>query len=248
MTPPAPELVTPEIRTLGMVDYAETWRAMQDFTNQRGPDTPDELWVLEHPPVYTVGLSGRDQHLPRIDPKATMRDAHFDPASIPVMRVDRGGQITYHGPGQAVVYTLVDLNRRGLKVREMVGLLEEGVIAFLAERGVHGHRKEGAPGVYIHRLGKSEAKIAALGLKIRKGCSFHGVSLNVDVDLDPFLAIDPCGYPGLAVTRAADLGIPGTAAEIGLMLAKHIGAKIAVQPDRSGPKMQGFFHGIRPES
>ena len=205
-------LSAPLIRHLGRVDYEPTWRAMQAFTEARDAATPDELWVVEHPPVYTVGVAGRAEHLPAVQ------------TSIPVVRIDRGGQITYHGPGQAVVYTLIDLARRGIKVREMVCVIEKSVIALLAERGVDSTSKPGAPGIYIPRL--NGAKIGALGLKVRKGCCFHGVSLNVDVDLAPFLDIDPCGYPGLAVTRTADLGIPGSAAELGDALAQHISARI----------------------
>jgi lipoyl(octanoyl) transferase len=211
-------MAMPLVRALGRVPYEAAWRAMRDFTAARGADTPDELWVLEHPPVYTVGQAGRKQHLP--------------PASsaIPVVHVDRGGQITYHGPGQAIVYTLVDLTRGGIKVREMVTLLERAVIDLLAASGVEAVSKVGAPGIYIPAL--NGAKIAALGLKVRKGCCFHGVSLNVDVDLAPFLDIDPCGYPGLAVTRTADLGIPGTAPELGGALALRLTSLIGEKMDR----------------
>ena len=207
------DIAAPVIRHLGRVEYEQTWRAMQAFTEARTPDTPDELWVLEHPPVYTVGVAGRAEHLPQ------------HASAIPVVRIDRGGQITYHGPGQAVVYTLIDLARRGIKVREMVRLIEQSVIAVLAAHGVDSISKDGAPGIYIPKLGG--AKIAALGLKVSKGCCFHGVSLNVDLDLAPFLDIDPCGYPGLAVTRTTDMGISATTAELGDALARQIGARIA---------------------
>jgi lipoyl(octanoyl) transferase len=163
---------------------------MQNFTAARSADTPDELWLVEHPPVYTLGLNGKAQHLPRMD------------NGIPVIKVDRGGQITYHGPGQILVYALLDLRRRGLGVREMVRKFENAVIELLADYGIEAIGREDAPGVYV-----SGAKVAALGLRVRNGCCFHGLSLNVDMDLSPFLAIDPCGYPGLQVTQLRDLGI-----------------------------------------
>lgn len=207
------DIAAPVIRHLGRVEYEQTWRAMQAFTDARKAETPDELWVLEHPPVYTVGVAGRAEHLPQTS------------SPIPVVRIDRGGQITYHGPGQAVVYTLIDLARRDIKVREMVTLIEQSVITVLAAHGIESVSKAGAPGIYIPALGG--AKIAALGLKVRKGCCFHGVSLNVDLDLSPFMNIDPCGYPGLAVTRTADMGVAATTAELGDALARQIGARIA---------------------
>lgn len=175
---------------LGLSDYEKTWRAMQSFTTARSADTPDELWLVEHPPVYTLGLNGKAQHLPRMD------------NGIPVIKVDRGGQITYHGPGQIVVYTLLDLRRRGLGVRELVRKLENAVIELLADYGIEATGRVDAPGVYV-----AGAKVAALGLRVRNGCCFHGLSLNVDMDLSPFRAIDPCGYPGLKVTQLRDLGI-----------------------------------------
>ena len=178
------------IRRLGIAEYEPTWRAMQRFTAARSADTADELWVVEHPPVYTLGLNGKSQHLPRTD------------NGIPVIQVDRGGQITYHGPGQIVVYTLLDLRRRGLGVRALVRKLENAVIELLADYGIEANGRDDAPGVYA-----AGAKVAALGLRIRNGCCFHGVSLNVDMDLSPFRAINPCGYPGLQVTQLRDLGI-----------------------------------------
>jgi lipoyl(octanoyl) transferase len=171
------------------VDYAPTWRAMQDFTARRGPDTPDELWLLEHAPVYTLGQAGRMEYV---------RAA----GDIPLVKVDRGGQVTYHGPGQVVAYVLLDLNRRGYGVKELVRRLEQAVIDLLAGLGIAGERLAGAPGVYV-----AGAKLAALGLRVRRGCSYHGLALNVAMDLAPFAAIDPCGYPGMAVTQLADLGI-----------------------------------------
>jgi lipoyl(octanoyl) transferase len=163
---------------------------MKAFTAARTKDTPDEIWLLEHPPIYTYGVAGRAEHLPAMD------------NGIPVIKVDRGGQVTYHGPGQLVAYVLVDLRRRGLSVRGLVRALEQAVLDLLDDFGVIGGRREDAPGVYVRG-----AKVAALGLRIRQGCSYHGLSLNVDMDLAPFRVIDPCGYPDLDVTQLRDLGI-----------------------------------------
>lgn len=164
---------------------------MQAYTSARDELSPDWLWCVEHDPVYTLGLAGRETHL---TPAART-------SGTPVVRCDRGGQVTWHGPGQLVVYTLWDLRRRALTVRALVALLEEAVIRLLADHGICGERKPGAPGVYV-----KGAKIAALGLKVRRGCSYHGLSLNIANDLEPFVRIDPCGYPGLVVTRTADWG------------------------------------------
>ena len=201
---PAAARTAPVVRTLGRAEYLPTYEAMHRLTDERGAATPDEFWVLEHPAVYTVGLAGRREHFPRR-------------TDIPVERIDRGGQITYHGPGQAIVYALVDLARHGLTVRGMVTLLEDAVIELLAERGVKAQRKPGAPGVYV-----GGAKIAALGLRVRRGCCYHGVALNVDMDLSPFSDIDPCGYPGLAVTQVTALGVKGDAQQLGGALASRI--------------------------
>lgn len=192
------------VRRLGLADYDATLDAMRRFTDTRDAATADELWVVQHAPVYTVGIAGRPEHFP-------------EGSDIPVKRIDRGGQITYHGPGQAVVYTLVDLARRGLKVRELVQLIEQAVIDLLAAYNVSAARRCGAPGVYV-----GQAKIAALGLRVRRGCTYHGVALNVDMDLAPFLAIDPCGYPGLAVTQASALGIDAGTDALGDELARAI--------------------------
>jgi lipoyl(octanoyl) transferase len=178
------------IRRFGIAEYEPVWREMQSFTAARNTGTPDELWLVEHPPVYTLGLNGKAQHLPRTD------------NGIPVIKSDRGGQITYHGPGQIVVYTLLDLRRRGLGVRALVRKLESAVIELLADYGLAANGRVDAPGVYV-----AGAKVAALGLRVRNGCCFHGLSLNVDMDLSPFRSIDPCGYPGLQVTQLRDLGI-----------------------------------------
>ena len=198
----------PVIRRLGRVEYASTWRAMQAFTAARDTATPDELWLLEHPPVFTQGLAGRAEHLLR-------------ETGIPLVRSDRGGQITYHGPGQAVVYLLLDLARRGLRVRDLVGRMEQSVIGLLAGYGVAAARVAGAPGVYV-----AGAKIAALGLRVRKGCCYHGIALNVDMELEPFSAINPCGYAGLRVTRLADLGVKRAAADVGEELLAHLSREI----------------------
>jgi lipoyl(octanoyl) transferase len=170
------------------VDYIPTLRAMQDFTAARTPDTPDELWLLEHPPVFTLGQAGKREHL--------LRDI-----GVPVVPIDRGGQVTYHGPGQVVVYLLLDLKRRGYGVKELVRRMEQAVIDLLAEEGIRGERLEGAPGIYVNG-----AKIAALGLRVKGGCTYHGLALNVDMDLAPFQAINPCGYAGMAVTALSEFG------------------------------------------
>lgn len=162
---------------------------MQDFTARRNADSPDELWLLEHPAVYTLGQAGKPEHL-------------IAATEIPLVPIDRGGQITYHGPGQVVVYVLVDLRRRGYGVRELVTRMEQAVIDLLAGAGIDGERLSGAPGVYV-----GGAKIAALGLRVKHGCTYHGLALNVDMDLAPFAAINPCGYPGMAVTQCRDLGL-----------------------------------------
>jgi lipoyl(octanoyl) transferase len=196
--------VTPVVKRLGRVDYEPTFQAMQAFTASRSPETPDELWIVEHPPVYTLGQAGKLEHI--------LRDV-----GIPIVKIDRGGQVTYHGPGQVVIYLLLDLPRRKIKVRELVSAIEQAVIDLLAEQGVTAERRDGAPGVYV-----GEAKVAALGLRIRNGCSYHGVSLNVDMDLSPFAAINPCGYAGLKVIQTKDLKIPLTAFEAGEQLSQHL--------------------------
>ncbi len=178
------------VRELGLSDYAESLQNMRRVTDLRGEASRDELWLLEHPRVFTLGQAGRTEHL-------------LDPGGIPVIDSDRGGQVTYHGPGQLVAYVLMDLRRRRLGVRHLVDGLEQCVIDMLATAGVAGQRRNRAPGVYV-----SGKKICALGLRIRSGCSYHGLALNVDMDLEPFQRIDPCGYRGLEVTRLTDLGIP----------------------------------------
>jgi lipoyl(octanoyl) transferase len=203
---------SPEVRVrrLGRVDYEPTWRAMQAFTAARTASTADEIWLLEHPPVYTLGVAGRVEHLPRVA------------NGIPVLKSDRGGQITFHGPGQIVLYTLLDLRRRGLSVRPLVRLLEQSVVDLLAGHGVAAAPRVEAPGVYV-----AGSKIAALGLRVRDGCCYHGLAFNVDVDLSPFHAIDPCGYPGLSVTRARDLGIPDAPERLAEQLVQSVLNRLA---------------------
>ena len=187
------------VKRLGRVAYEEAWRSMREFTARRTEGTADELWLLEHPPVYTLGQGA---------------DAATVANGIPVVRSDRGGEITYHGPGQAVLYALVDLARRGIKVKRFVWLLEQAVIDLLGGRG---ERKPGAPGVYV-----DGAKVAALGIRVSRGRAYHGLALNVDMDLSPFSAIDPCGYPGLAVTQTRDLGFEGSLDSLGSSLVNSL--------------------------
>lgn len=196
------------IRHLGRLDYEPAWRAMQDFTSRRDDTTSDELWVLEHPPVFTLGQAGRREHL-------------LQATDIPVVSIDRGGQITYHGPGQVVIYVLVDLKRRGYGVKELVQRMEQAVIELLAAAGIQAERQTGAPGVYV-----AGAKIAALGLRIKQGRSYHGLALNVDMDLSPFALINPCGYPGMTVTQTRNLGMTDTPKSLGEALAKRLAEKI----------------------
>jgi lipoyl(octanoyl) transferase len=195
----------PRVRRLGPTDYTATWTAMREFTAARQAGTPDELWLTSHPSVYTVGVAGRAEHLPR------------GADGIPLVRTDRGGQVTWHGPGQVILYTLLDLARLGLAIRPLVRLLEDAVVAVLAEHGVAARGDRDAPGVYV-----DGAKVAALGLKVRQGRCYHGLALNVDPDLTPFSAIDPCGYPGLPVTSTRRLGIAASEAELGEALAAAV--------------------------
>ncbi|MDP2811143.1 MAG: lipoyl(octanoyl) transferase LipB [Rhodocyclaceae bacterium] len=192
------------VRRLTRADYETTWRAMQDFTARRDAATPDELWLCEHPPVFTLGLAGRPEHL--------LRDI-----GVPIVKCDRGGQITYHGPGQIVAYLLLDLRRRGLAVKGLVDCMEQAVIDLLAEHGIAAERIEGRPGVYVNG-----AKIAALGLKVKHGCCYHGLALNVDMDLSPFSAINPCGFEGLSVTQLSALCGETEFSTVGDTLAAHL--------------------------
>lgn len=184
------------IRRLGQVAYEPTLEAMRSFTDTRGPDTPDELWLLQHPPVFTQGQAGKAEHV-------------LAPGDIPVIQVDRGGQVTYHGPGQWVVYLLVDLRRHSLGVRDLVDLIERSLIELLGAYGIDAQAQPGAPGVYV-----DGDKVAALGLRVRRGCSYHGLALNVDMDLAPFQRINPCGYEGLQVTSMRAL-LPDAVLDMG---------------------------------
>jgi lipoyl(octanoyl) transferase len=175
------------VRDLGLVEYEPTWRAMQRFTDERGSETPDEIWFLEHPPVFTLGMNASRDHV-------------LAPGDIPVVQIDRGGQVTYHGPGQLVVYPLVDLRRAGLGVRDIVTALERSVIDYAAELGIAAECRKSAPGVYV-----DGRKLASVGIRVRRGASYHGMALNVSADLEPFNRINPCGYAGLEMTRLKDL-------------------------------------------
>lgn len=225
-----PPLTTPPfgIRALGRTDYAATWHAMQAFTAARAAATPDAIWTTEHAPIYTLGLAGRREHV--------LRDN-----GIPVVKVDRGGQVTYHGPGQLVLYVLFDLRRARIGVRDMVRRLEGAVVDWLGSVGVSAYGKVSAPGVYVMRA-NGEAKIAALGLKVRNGCTYHGLAMNVAMDLAPFADIDPCGYAGLAVTQLADLGVTRTVDQAGSELAPIVAARLVdrtARPSEAGPTRTG---------
>ncbi len=178
-----------KIKQLGKQDYEAVWQAMQDFTKTRNSDTEDELWVVSHPPTFTLGRNGKEEHI-------------LQKSDIPIIKVDRGGQVTYHGPGQLVVYFLLDLHRRNLGVRQLVTLIEDCLVALLAQYNVNAYSDKKAPGVYVDKK-----KIAALGLRVSKGCTSHGLSLNVDMDLTPFTYINPCGFQGLEITQCINLGI-----------------------------------------
>lgn len=199
----------PVIRRLGRVEYEPTWRKMQAITETRGADQPDELWFLEHPPVFTLGLNGRREHL-------------LAPGTIPVVQVDRGGQVTYHGPGQLVVYPLLDLGRCGLGVRELVCTLERAVIRCVAGYGIEAIGSREAPGVYV-----DGRKLASIGLRIRRNCCYHGLALNVAMDLEPFQRINPCGFRGLEVTQLADLGAGRPMDRVALDLESALLAELA---------------------
>ncbi|MEN8205740.1 MAG: lipoyl(octanoyl) transferase LipB [Pseudomonadota bacterium] len=192
------------IRQLGQVDYETAWHDMQTFTNSRDHNTPDELWFLEHPPVFTLGRNGKQEHL-------------HNTGVIPVISTDRGGQVTYHGPGQLLVYPLLNINRRQLGVQSLVRILEQAVIGLCANYSIEAHRRDKAPGVYV-----DGHKLAALGLRIRKGCSFHGLSLNIDMDLTPFSMIDPCGYADMEVTQLRDLGVESSMKTITGQFQTHL--------------------------
>ncbi len=192
------------IRQLNRRDYQETWQAMKDYTDQRDELSNDEIWLVEHDPVFTQGQAGKAEHV-------------LFPGDIPVVASDRGGQVTYHGPGQQVAYILLDIRRKKLGVRELVSHIENAIIALLADYGIESHAKPDAPGVYVYG-----EKVASLGLRIRRGCSFHGLALNVNMDLAPFTRINPCGYTGLNMTQTSTLNGPDTLEEAGQVLVKHL--------------------------
>ncbi len=201
-------------RHLGVTDFETTWHAMQRFTANRSADTPDELWLTEHHPVYTLGLNRKQVRLP-------------DNSEIPLVSTDRGGKITYHGPGQIIIYVLLDLQRNHLNIRSLVTKLEDATIALLASYGILAIAKKDAPGVYVHDLSGHEAKIASLGLRIKNNCCYHGLSFNVNMDLKPFTEIDPCGYVDLKVTQTNDLGISANTDTIGKSLLEILTAHLA---------------------
>ncbi|WP_281284880.1 lipoyl(octanoyl) transferase LipB [Litorilituus lipolyticus] len=192
------------VRELACMDYSLVWQAMQDFTNERDESTCDELWLVEHPPVFTQGQAGKEEHL-------------LVPGDIPVVKADRGGQITYHGPGQQVIYFMINLRRRKIGVRQLVTLIENSIVQALGDYNIVAYAKPDAPGVYI-----DEKKVASLGLRVRKGCSFHGLALNVNMDLSPFLRINPCGYAGLEMIQTADVNGPTDTASAAKALVKHL--------------------------
>lgn len=208
------------VRSLGRADYIPTWHKMREFTARRGADTPDELWIVEHPPVFTLGQAARRAHV-------------LDAGDIPVVATDRGGQVTYHGPGQVVVYTLIDLRRLGIFVKELVFRIEQSVIQVLDSYGVDGRRVKGAPGIYVPHEATSPgefaglAKIAALGIKIARGCSYHGVAFNVAMDLAPFSRIDPCGYAGLATVDLRKIGVSVTWADAAQRLSERLASHLS---------------------
>ncbi len=204
----------PLIRELGLSDCETVWQSMKSFTEERDEHSRDQFWLTEHEPVYTLGLNGRREHV-------------LDRGDIPLLQLDRGGQVTYHGPGQLVLYTLVDLDRLGLGVRDLVSAIENAIIALLAEYGIEAHARADAPGVYV-----GEAKIAALGLRVRKGRSYHGLSLNLDMDLSPFAGIDPCGYKGMTVTRLRDWVEDFSVAELRQRLCAHLIEKLGYEKDQ----------------
>ncbi|WP_445371101.1 lipoyl(octanoyl) transferase LipB [Methylomonas sp. HW2-6] len=193
-----------ELRQLGLRDYVEVWRAMQQYTADRLADSPDQIWIVEHPPVYTLGLNGKREHL-------------LANTDIPVVESDRGGQVTYHGPGQLVVYLLADLRRLNQGPRQMVSLLENAAIATLSQYGISAAARPDAPGVYV-----AGRKIASLGLRVKRGCCYHGISINNAMDLGPFRDINPCGYPGLQVTQLADLGVKISTQELAVPLVHQL--------------------------
>jgi lipoyl(octanoyl) transferase len=202
----------PVLRWLGCVEYEPTWRAMQRHVDARGSGTPDEIWFLEHPPVFTLGMNSKPEHL-------------LGTGDIPVVQIDRGGQVTYHGPGQLVVYPLLDLARAKLGVRALVEGIERAIVGTVAAWGVDAHGRRDAPGVYV-----GQRKLASVGLRIRRGCSYHGLALNVAMDLEPFRRINPCGYAGLEMTQLSELGGPADVGAVADALAPRLLAELGFEP------------------
>jgi lipoyl(octanoyl) transferase len=203
-SPAAERQTAPIVRRLGRVEYEPTWRAMQRLTDERGPDTSDEIWLLEHPPVFTLGMNAAREHV-------------LVPGDIPVVQIDRGGQVTYHGPGQLVVYPLIDLRRAGMGVRDLVTGLERAVIDYLATLGVRAEARPKAPGVYV-----DGRKLASIGIRVRRGASYHGLALNVNMDLAPFSRINPCGYAGLEMTQVAALASVSSVEQVAAEMVPHL--------------------------
>ncbi|MGB5669969.1 MAG: lipoyl(octanoyl) transferase LipB [Sedimenticolaceae bacterium] len=204
------------IRQLGRRDYLPTWQAMREFTDSRTDQTSSELWIVEHPPVFTQGQAGKAEHL-------------LGPGDIPVVQTDRGGQVTYHGPGQLVIYVLISLREAGIGIRRLVTAMEQSIIGLLGEHGVHAEARKDAPGVYV-----DGCKIASLGLRVRRGCTYHGLALNVSNDLEPFLRINPCGYAGLEVTSTTRLGITDEQAVLADELAHRLASSLGYQTRAAG--------------
>lgn len=218
------------VKRLGLQPYSQVWQAMKAFTDSRGPDSADELWLVQHPPIFTQGQAGKAEHV-------------LAAGDIPVVQTDRGGQVTYHGPGQLIAYPLLDLRRLDLGVRKLVTALEHSIIGLLAEWNINAEARPDAPGVYV-----DACKIASLGLRVRRGCSFHGLSLNLDMDLQPFQRINPCGYNGLQMTQMADLLPPGSfsLAQVEQRLVCHIAQSLGLSPlegddsDGHGPQREVY--------
>ncbi|MFK8067026.1 MAG: lipoyl(octanoyl) transferase LipB [Gammaproteobacteria bacterium] len=201
------------IKQLGLTEYIPTWEAMREFTQQRNENTPDEIWLLEHPAIFTQGQAGKEEHI-------------LDQGSIPVVQIDRGGQVTYHGPGQLICYVLLNLRRLDLTIKKLVSLLEQSIIDLLESYNIISERRDKAPGIYVN-----QKKIAALGLRVRKGCSYHGLSLNIKMDLEPFQRINPCGYAGMKVTQLSDLVSEQNLKNIHLELIGILCAHLNYQPE-----------------
>lgn len=214
------------LRDLGRQPYEPVWRAMQAFTDARGEDTPDELWLVEHDPVFTLGQAGKPEHV-------------LMPGDIPVIHVDRGGQVTYHGPGQIVLYPLLDLRRLKIGVREYVERIEQAMIDTLADWNIHAQRREGAPGVYVNG-----AKIGALGIRVRHGCTFHGLAFNIAMDLEPFVRINPCGYAGLQVTSMLDLGGPSSLDAVKPALIGHVARLFALELENASGRVPSLENDV----